>query len=99
MQEQALEPDLLAQALVDARIAILGVARDRMAAVLRMHAHLVGAGGLDAHLEVRMPAAPLPRPQLAQRRLAALLGLRVALAAREDARRIGQKRVTQWRVR
>src|SRR3546814_10855272 len=38
MQEQALEPDLLAQALVDARIAILVVARDRMADVLRMHA-------------------------------------------------------------
>src|SRR3546814_7907594 len=30
MQEQALEPDLLAQALVDVRIAILVVARDRM---------------------------------------------------------------------
>src|SRR3546814_21133663 len=59
MQEQALEPDLLAQALVDARIAILVVARDRMADVLRMHADLVGAAGLDAHLAVRMTAAPL----------------------------------------
>src|SRR3546814_4818265 len=73
MQEQALEPDLLAQALVDVRIAILVVARDRMADVLRMHADLVGAAGLDAHLAVRMPAAPLQRAEMAQRRLAAII--------------------------
>src|SRR3546814_16545739 len=81
MQEQALEPDLLAQALVDVRIAILVVARDRMADVLRVHADLVGAAGLDAHLAVRMPAAPLQRAEMAQRRLAAIVDLPVALAA------------------
>src|SRR3546814_13163003 len=85
MQEQALEPDLLGQALVDVRIAILVVARDRMAYVLRMHADLVGAAGLDAHLAVRMPAAPLQRAEMAQRRLAALVDLHVALAALAQA--------------
>src|SRR3546814_8545088 len=85
MQEQALEPDLLAQALVDVRIAILVVARDRMADVLRMHADLVGAAGLDAHLAVRMPAAPLQRTEMAQRRLAAIVDLHVALAALAQA--------------
>src|SRR3546814_4784760 len=85
MQEQALEPDLLAQALVDVRIAILVVARDRMADVLRMHADLVGAAGLDAHLAVRMPAAPLQRAEMAQRRLAAISDLHVALAALAQA--------------
>src|SRR3546814_18946596 len=56
-----------------------------MGDVLRVHADLVGAAGLDAHLAVRMPAAPLQRTEMAQRRLAAIVDLHVALAALAQA--------------
>src|SRR5690349_10809953 len=46
MQEQALEPGLLGEPLVGLAIAVLLVARDRMAEMRRMHADLVRAPGL-----------------------------------------------------
>ena len=100
MQEQALQPHLLAQALVDGRVAVLVVAGHGMADVLGVHADLVGAAGLDADLAVGMPAPPLKHAEMTERGLAIAMHLYVPLPtlAQADAlaREFGQGGTLCW---
>ena len=85
MQEQPAQAELVAQAAVDLRLAVLVVAGHRVADVLGVHADLVGAPGFDAHLAIGMPAAAFQHPVAAQRGLALGIDLDVALAALAQA--------------
>ena len=81
MQEQPLQPRLLAQPLVDRRIAIFVVARHGVADVLGMDADLVGTAGRNAHLAIGLPAPALQYLEVAQRGFAGGMHLHMPLAA------------------
>ena len=85
MQEQPLQTDLFAQPLIDFGVAVLIVAGNRMADMLRVHADLVGAPGLDPHFAIRMPAATLQNAEMTQRRLALRVNLDMALSSLTQA--------------
>ena len=62
MQKHALEP-LPWQALVEVKVAVLVVPRNRVPLACQMHADLVGPAGLDRHLKQRHGRQALQGPR------------------------------------